>query len=1180
MQIAVGTQLRGRAAAGTERKQMMKKLTPEYWKDFEYLQDGAAKKDGDKFEQLAADMLTILYQNKGITFQRTQTTHDGSKDFVGKQDGREIIWAECKNYKNSISLTQVSPTLVMAEVCQIDEIIFFSYSEITSGTRKKLCSYAQLRGKKLRLYDGEALESLIFTLGDQVLSKFFPQYTEKVDCSEIIKPYIFCVLEKDPQFYPLGQDERESDLDFQPNELGFISIGEIFSADIFFTNRDAANPLILEISLLPHNESPDDFFCFTVLDERIRTAEGKNTLTYEVQPSTVCTERIFIRYSKFKQTVYPPIIRVSYSEPGAQSWSHQEFKYPRIDTNWTRKAIFSGSGYEAIKKAFQENCLNVQKFSGALLYGNSGTGKTRLLEECTGVLLSKRYHVLNFSGWDKYPAVQIIKELIYMLYGLTDELVLESISDNAVQSVAGAKRPDFQRALDLLRQLCGASCPKETIEKHYELIFEKLMQSGYTLVIDNLQYFDVELLSFFRALIQYGLNRRRPTRTMILCSITLDQAYDDRYREFITQFHEWAHAAHSRLYCEQVSGFQDEKQALSFLASILRIQPDRLDSQQTREALANCSLRPKYIEELATYLVQEKQVILGQEGGTIPSPVLLLETIKGLPSDYGALFKERYRRLVKSCGLCGKSLTRLLSLIHLFKPLDRTTLARLGGFNEELGVLLKGGILKQERVHGRIVYTFEHDLIEQYFMSTSPDFLTSAVDHFNQSGTRPQLRQRFPVQYCLCCFRSGSADQEMVKDVRRILQDVVVPSGLERQFYNDLADWLVEIKRDGYLTDGDFLQLATDCCVHIRDFIGEDAAVPAFAACYEQIKGMDIIGAQELRQHFAFLIHYCENRNHLEQTVCFQENIKIYERYLGFLTRKKDEFPELKRELDYAYAYTQNRLFICGKHLGSHKQYVQGIQESTKCGRVYGFQDILFSNCFDASTAFLYEDTPAALQYMKTGLDTYERHRFPQYELNYYKKKIQYAILTHQTDQLDETFDEAFGCLKSSTVIKYHTYFRNGLLRLKATYLLMGDHSPALVKQALDELSMSQLLLNKKNDYIILFLLAKYLLQIDCPEDAVAHYCSALSKCIKKAADGGAARDKHNRAVIEEELVWAAHRLDEKGLNLQRDDLRGELSSENWRALSMNKRDYKKYRKNFHSCALAVSTDGQGGFVL
>lgn len=1159
---------------------MMKKLTPEYWKDFEYLQNGTAKKDGGKFEQLAADMLTILYQNKGVTFQQTQTTHDGSKDFVGEQDGREIIWAECKNYKNSISLTQVSPTLVMAEICQINEIVFFSYSEITSGARKKLCSYAQLRGKKLRLYDGEALESLIFTLGDQVLSKYFPQYTEKVDCSEIIKPYIFCVLEKDPQFYPLGQDVRESDLDFQLSELGFISIGEIFSADIFFTNRDAANSLILEISLLPHNESPDDFFCFTVLDERIRTAEGKNTLTYEVQPSAVCTERIFIRYSKFKQAVYPPVIRISYSELGGQFQHYQEFKYPRVATNWTRKAIFSGSGYESIKSAFQERCLNVHKFSGALLYGKSGTGKTRLLEECTGVLLSKRYRVLNFSGWDKYPATQIIKELIYMLYGLTDELVLESISDNVIQSIAGTERPEFQQALGLLRQLRGVSYPKETVESNYELIFEKLMQSGYTLVIDNLQYFDVELLSFFRGLIQYGLNRRRPTRTVILCSITLDQIYDDRYREFVTQFHEWAHVAHSRLYCEQVSGFQDEKQALSFLASILRIQPDRLDSQQTREAIARCSLRPKYIEEMATYLVQEHQVILGQGGGTIPDPVFLLETIRDLPSDYGALFKERYKRFVKGCGLCGDSLAKLLSLVHLFKPLDRTELARLGGYYDELEVLLKGGILKQEQVHGHVVYTFEHDLIEQYFMSADPDFLILAVDHVNQLGVRPQLRERFPAQYCLCCFHSDNADQEMIKDVRQILQDVLVPSYIEGQFYNDLADWLIKTKKDGYLTDKDFLQFATDCCVHIRDFIGEDAAVPAFAACYEQVKGMDITEAQELRWHFAFLMHYCENRNHLEQTECFQENIKIYERYLGFLSQKKKDLPELKRELDYACAYTQNRLFVCGKHLGSYKLYVQGIQESTGYGEAYGFQDILFSNYFDASTTFLYDDTPAALQYMKEGLDTYESHKFPQYELNYYKKKIQYALLTHQTNQLGETFDEAFGCLKSSIAIKYHTYFRNSLLRLKATYLLMGDYSPALVKQTLDELSMSQLLLNKKDDYVILFLLAKYSLRLDRPEDAVAYYRSALSKCIKKAADRGTARERHNRAIIEEELVWAAHKLDEGGLNLQRDDLRSELNRENWRVLSMDEQDYKKYRENFRSCALAVSTDGREGFVL
>lgn len=1158
----------------------MKKLTPEYWGNFEYWKNGVPKKDGDKFEQLVADILAILYQDEGITFKRTQTTHDGSKDFVGNRNGRDVIWAECKNYKNSISLMQVSPTLVMAEVCQIDEIIFFSYSNITSGTRRKLCSYAQLREKKLRLYDGEALESLILSLGSQVLRKFFPKYRGELDHSGITSPYISCVLEKDPQFYPLGQDVPESGRYSLPNKLESLSIGEIFSADIFFANRDATCSLKLEINLLPHKESPEDFFCFTFLDERIRVAESKRTLTYQVEPGAACSERIFIRYSKFKQTIYPPVICISCYGADGQAWFHEEFKYPKISTNWTRKAVFSGSGYEAVKRAFLETCLRGRNFSGALLYGNSGTGKTRLLEECTELLLSKKYHVLNFTGWDKYPATRIIKELIYMLYGLTDELILESLSDDAIQSMSETVHLEFQQALDLLRKLRSASNPNEAMEQHYELIFEKLMQSGYTLVIDNLQYFDAELLSFLRKLTQYGLNRRRPTKTVILCSITLDQVYDDRYREFIAEFHEWAHTVQSRFYCEQICGFQDEKQAVSFLASILRTPVDCLDFQQMREALGRCSLRPKYIEEMATYLVQERQIILEEGRGTIPDPVLLLEIIKSLPSEYRFLFKRRYEHLVKSCGLSEESLKRLLSLIHLFKPIDHAVLIQLGGFNEELKLLLKGGVLKKEQIHGRTVYTFEHDLIEQYFLSSDPDFSFSAIDYINQSGIRPQLRQHFPSQYCLCCFRVGSNDQETIGEIRRILQDVMVPSGIEIQFFNELANWLAEIKKGSNLTNLDFLQLATYCCIHIRDFIGEDAAITAFATCYEQIKGMNITDAQELRQHFAFLIHYCENRNHLERTEYFQENIRIYEQYLNFLIQKKNELSELEPMLDYAYAYTQNRIFICGKHLGSHKQYAQGICESSKCGKLYGFQDILFSNCFDASTAFLYEDTKAALQYMKDGIDIYERYRFPEYELNYYKKKIQYAIITHQTDRLNETFDKAFGCLRSSTKVKYHTYFRNCLLRLKATCLMMQNESTYLIKQTLDELNMSQLLLNKRNDYTIMFLQAKYSIRLNLAEDAVAYYLSALSKCEEKVTDGGASRDKHNKAVIEEELVFAVHALGKKGVDAHKDSLYGKISNTNWQTLNMDEQNYEKYRESFRSCALAVSVDGREGFLL
>lgn len=1151
----------------------MKKLLPKYWKSFELWQNGTEKKDGDKFEQLVSDILNIQYKEKGVTFTRTQTTHDGSKDFVGTKDGQDIIWAECKNYKKNISLTQVSPTLVMAEVCQINEIIFFSYSEITKGTIEKLFSYAELRKKKLRLYDGETLESLILSLGGEILTKYFPEYEENLDKGYVIKPYAFLALEKDPQFFPLGQNERKSDgLD----SFKSIAIGDIFSADIFVVNRDAVNPIMVEVDFLPNTESPDDFFCFAFLDERIKVAEGKKTITFWLEPSTVFSERIFIRYSKFKSSVYLPVIRICCYETKEQCIYQKELNYPAIKTNWTRKAVFSGSGYETVKAEFQEKCLNKHNFSGALIYGNSGTGKTRLLEECVGELLSKKYHVLNFTGWDKYPVIQIIKELVYMLYGLTDELILDSFTENIAETV----RPEFRQAIFLLKQLNSNLISRETIEQYYELIFEKLMQSEYTLIIDNLQYFDVELLTFLRKLIQYGLNRRRPTKTVILCSITLDQSYDDRYIEFIAEFHELSYTAQNRFYCKQILGFEDEKQAISFLASILRTPIDQLDSRQMRETLARCSLRPKYIDEMAHYLIQEKQIIFGQQGGTIPNPVRLLETIKELPTEYGLLFKKRYNSLVESNKLIETSLTKFLSLIHLFKPLDDFTLVRLGNFSSELELLLKGGILKKEQIYNRIVYTFEHDLIEQYFITNDSNFLNYAIDYLNQSIAISWLRDRFPVQYCLCCFRSGNINQEIIEDILLLFRNLLVPTNIEKQFYNEMVNWLVELKIGGHLSNINFLQFATDCCVHIRDFIGEEVAITAFSACYNQVNKMNLTDPTEIREHFAFFIHYTENRNHLELTQYFQENIKIYENYLDFLLQKSKDFPELKNMFDYAYSYIQNRIFVCGKHLGSHKQYLNELNESTKCGEKYGYQDIIFSNNFDASTAFLYEDTDIALKYMKDGITAYEEQENPKYKLNYYKKKIQYAIITNKTIQLDKTIDDAFSCLQSSTEVKYHTYFRNCLLRLKATYLLMQNAPLDIIKRTLEQLSMSQLLLNKNNDYIILFLLAKYSFRLNSKVVAVEYYESALLKCTEKAISGGALRDKYNIVIIEDELVYALHALNKRELAKHKRNLKGKISNTNWNILNMNKQDYRKYRENFHSCALAVSADGKEGFLL
>ena len=65
-----------------------------------------------------------------MSFQPTKSSHDGNKDFWAIDEANEVWWAECKNYTPNIALTQLAPTLVMAEINQVRHLMFFSYSKL------------------------------------------------------------------------------------------------------------------------------------------------------------------------------------------------------------------------------------------------------------------------------------------------------------------------------------------------------------------------------------------------------------------------------------------------------------------------------------------------------------------------------------------------------------------------------------------------------------------------------------------------------------------------------------------------------------------------------------------------------------------------------------------------------------------------------------------------------------------------------------------------------------------------------------------------------------------------------------------------------------------------------------------------------------------------------------------
>ena len=106
-------------------------LTEEYWSN---MTEENTNDKGICFEKLVENLLIAEY-GKAV-FQGTRASWDGSKDFY-YYSHQNKYWAECKNYTSSIDLKVLASTLVMAQLSEIDTILYYSYSAINVNTKAK-----------------------------------------------------------------------------------------------------------------------------------------------------------------------------------------------------------------------------------------------------------------------------------------------------------------------------------------------------------------------------------------------------------------------------------------------------------------------------------------------------------------------------------------------------------------------------------------------------------------------------------------------------------------------------------------------------------------------------------------------------------------------------------------------------------------------------------------------------------------------------------------------------------------------------------------------------------------------------------------------------------------------------------------------------------------------------------
>ena len=105
---------------------------------------------GELFEELVALILKKEYPQ--YRFEHTAYQCDGGKDFYSV-DGDINIWAEAKSHSRHLELGRIAGTFIMADICQISQIIIFSLSPLTKGAIVNLTKYCSKHGKTLIVYN-------------------------------------------------------------------------------------------------------------------------------------------------------------------------------------------------------------------------------------------------------------------------------------------------------------------------------------------------------------------------------------------------------------------------------------------------------------------------------------------------------------------------------------------------------------------------------------------------------------------------------------------------------------------------------------------------------------------------------------------------------------------------------------------------------------------------------------------------------------------------------------------------------------------------------------------------------------------------------------------------------------------------------------------------------------------
>jgi tetratricopeptide (TPR) repeat protein len=749
-----------------------------------------------------ATLLPKLYPGK---WQATKYSWDGKKDFY-QQRGAERRWAECKAYKEPLSINVVSPTLIMALLDEAHVILLFSYSRINKNARLYLGQFASLTSRTILLYDDEMLEQLILKHAD--LRKFFPTITS-TSLPPIHQVEAKAQVSQDPDIeYQAGSTLEPEDRDI------YLSLLSTFSVDVLVENYSVnPSPVSGRLSL-----NTDDLIDrFWLFNQNI--PHDKPSIPFTLRSGESFFYRFYFRARLSGKLPAPGIVLEVDGQPP------ETLHLDPLEVSSILAVELIGKYQHAALAAFRRRVSARDKPVFFHLYGQSGTGKSRLLREFRDELLGRGFLVFTFNGEDERNSsfdhfVRRLASTISKLPMLDN--VIPPTEDGLADAGSG------RTLLDLLYS--GSSRPSQNREVTTRTILELLATRKAAIVIDNMQFLDADTIALINTAITETAGT--PTRNVWVLGLNTDVVTAEMPAASLSsRLRTLAAEDPDTMFTVHVEGFTEED-ARHYLDEALAGDPSYVREgdftntypDTTALIIERAGTRPLFLEQALQYAVDLGG--LGLKAGRlyITDIELFRAAIDGLPNRIQELIEKRWTFVRGRLQTGAVSLVQSLAeMINMPMSLAR----QLGIMRDDIHTLVDLGILditesNELRFHHRQHYLYFTNLYNEI----SPTFarhLLAAIESAGYSGA-------YPFQEFTLREASGQLGDE---DIRKIAAVVIERSvaGPARQRATALI--LEHFNRPNVAVDpGTELRVVNTLCQELKRHVAFEAAALGFSHAY------------------------------------------------------------------------------------------------------------------------------------------------------------------------------------------------------------------------------------------------------------------------------------------------------------------------------------------------------------